>query len=295
MRVANREVISRYFDLGGALYKRYKEYKKDNSKEASNALVFDYVKNQISEVSDGALRKRMERARKIYKLFTTDEKLAKQKIALIKSFSLRSISNLKCLRDAKNFNRIAVFGINLRLVSFSRKKKLFIFIFLTLHFIFISFRNQLQSLYPPHFRYIPPLLSSTSIFAFIVLGILGILLALLGFFCTGDLFYAFCRSKYNNNLFIKTIDKGNRPGTGVKFFPRNEIVERLKRILQPDENQSYYYLICGEHGTGKTTLFRTASSNVDLGVVYVDVPARVEDLGKLLILRLKSESLLQIN
>ncbi|CAG8604353.1 5491_t:CDS:2, partial [Diversispora eburnea] len=114
--VTNRDVISSYFDLGDALYKRYKEYKKDNGKEASNALVFDDVRNQISEVSDGALRKRMERARKIYKLFTTivngDEKLAKQKIALIRSFSLRSITNLnqgdidfvivKCLRGNKD-------------------------------------------------------------------------------------------------------------------------------------------------------------------------------------------------
>ncbi|CAG8637480.1 11208_t:CDS:2, partial [Diversispora eburnea] len=47
------------------------EYKKDNGKETSNALVFNDVKNQISEVSDGALRERMERAQKIYKLFTT--------------------------------------------------------------------------------------------------------------------------------------------------------------------------------------------------------------------------------
>ncbi|CAG8603797.1 418_t:CDS:2 [Diversispora eburnea] len=68
------------------------EYKKDNGKEASNALVFDDIRNQIFEVSDGALWKRMERAQKIYKLFTTivngDEKLAKQKIKVIRSFSL---------------------------------------------------------------------------------------------------------------------------------------------------------------------------------------------------------------
>ncbi|CAG8591348.1 5073_t:CDS:2 [Diversispora eburnea] len=86
------------------------------------------------------------------------------------------------------------------------------------------------------------------------LGIIGICLALLGFFCTGDLFYACCRNKYNIKLLIKTIDKGNRPGTGVssvKFFPRTEIVE----------------------------LVRTASSDVDHGVVYVDIPARNENLG----------------
>ncbi|CAG8644147.1 10809_t:CDS:2, partial [Diversispora eburnea] len=46
------------------------EYKKDNGKEVSNALVFDDVRKQIPKVSDTALRKRIERARKIYKLFT---------------------------------------------------------------------------------------------------------------------------------------------------------------------------------------------------------------------------------
>ncbi|CAG8572375.1 11096_t:CDS:2 [Ambispora gerdemannii] len=47
------------------LYKRYKEYKKDNGKEASNALVFDDVRKQIpEEVTDITLRKRMERTRK---------------------------------------------------------------------------------------------------------------------------------------------------------------------------------------------------------------------------------------
>ncbi|RHZ56129.1 hypothetical protein Glove_406g99 [Diversispora epigaea] len=118
--------------------------------------------------------------------------------------------------------------------------------------------------------------------AVFVLGIIGIFLALLGFFCTVDLFYACCRSKYNSNLLIKTIDKGIRPGTeisSIKFFPRTEIVKRLKRILQPDENQSHYHLICGEHGTGKTTLIKIASSNIDYSVVYVDVPARIENLG----------------
>ncbi|CAG8660356.1 6758_t:CDS:2, partial [Ambispora gerdemannii] len=41
--VTNREIINSYLDFGGGLYKRYKEYKKDNDKEASNALVFNDV------------------------------------------------------------------------------------------------------------------------------------------------------------------------------------------------------------------------------------------------------------
>ncbi|CAG8619131.1 3942_t:CDS:2 [Ambispora gerdemannii] len=105
-QVTNREVISSHFDFGGILYNRYKDLKKDNGKEGANALLFDEVRKQIPiEVTDGALRKRTERARKIYRLFTAiikgDEKLAKQKIALIRSFSAYSISSLS--RDDINF------------------------------------------------------------------------------------------------------------------------------------------------------------------------------------------------
>ncbi|CAG8626619.1 4503_t:CDS:2, partial [Diversispora eburnea] len=39
--------IDEVVEESGGLYKRYKEYKKDNSKEASNALVFDDVRKQI--------------------------------------------------------------------------------------------------------------------------------------------------------------------------------------------------------------------------------------------------------
>ncbi|CAG8759508.1 5978_t:CDS:1, partial [Acaulospora colombiana] len=70
-QVTNREVISSHFDFGGILYNRYKDLKKDNGKEGANALLFDEVRKQIPiEVTDGALRKRTERARKIYRLFT---------------------------------------------------------------------------------------------------------------------------------------------------------------------------------------------------------------------------------
>ncbi|RIA84237.1 P-loop containing nucleoside triphosphate hydrolase protein [Glomus cerebriforme] len=58
------------------------------------------------------------------------------------------------------------------------------------------------------------------------------------------------------------------------------IVERLKKILQPHKNHSYYHLICGEHGTGKTTLARVASSEVGRGVIYVDIPADLSDLDE---------------
>ncbi|CAB4407669.1 unnamed protein product [Rhizophagus irregularis] len=38
--------------------------------------------------------------------------------------------------------------------------------------------------------------------------------------------------------------------------------------------------VCGEHGTGKTTLVRIASKEVGSGVIYIDVPSNVKDFGE---------------
>ncbi|GBC23142.2 P-loop containing nucleoside triphosphate hydrolase protein [Rhizophagus irregularis DAOM 181602=DAOM 197198] len=65
-----------------------------------------------------------------------------------------------------------------------------------------------------------------------------------------------------------------------EFVSRPQVIERFKKILQPHKNHSYYHLICGEHGTGKTTLARIASSEVGCGVIYVDIPADLSGLDE---------------
>ncbi|GBC13853.2 hypothetical protein GLOIN_2v1709640 [Rhizophagus irregularis DAOM 181602=DAOM 197198] len=74
---ATRNVINRYFDFGEALHLRYKELKPSHGKYGAEALVKDEVRKQISvtELSDEALRKRMERAEKLYKLFNAADHL----------------------------------------------------------------------------------------------------------------------------------------------------------------------------------------------------------------------------
>ncbi|RHZ52791.1 hypothetical protein Glove_457g43 [Diversispora epigaea] len=117
----------------------------------------------------------------------------------------------------------------------------------------------------------------------IVLEIVGIFLALLGFFCTGDLCYTYFRNKYNNDLLIKTIEKGTLPKIYVpdnKLVPRETVVKQLEKIFRPDKDQSFYYVVCGERGTGKTTLIIKASREVGRGVIYVDIPSDVKDFGK---------------
>ncbi|RHZ69232.1 hypothetical protein Glove_286g28 [Diversispora epigaea] len=91
---ATRNVITRYFDFGESLYKRYKELKPNNGKIKATAMVKVEIRKEIleSKLSDEALQKRRERAEKVYKLFMGTG--GKTKILQIRSISSRSIFNL---------------------------------------------------------------------------------------------------------------------------------------------------------------------------------------------------------
>ena len=95
-----------------------------------------------------------------------------------------------------------------------------------------------------------------------------------------DFLYAWYLNSRNERLLNNTVEKGTRPNVKKenKLVPRPDIVERLKKILQPDEDESSYYVVCGEHGTGKTTLTRIASREVGQGVIYVEVPPDAKDI-----------------
>ncbi|CAG8667676.1 13317_t:CDS:2, partial [Acaulospora morrowiae] len=98
-----------------------------------------------------------------------------------------------------------------------------------------------------------------------------------------DLLYAWYRNGCNERLLNETVEKGTRPEIDVlndELVSRPLVVDRLKKIFQPHRNQSFYHMVCGEHGTGKTTLTRIASREVGQGVIYVDIPADIEDFGK---------------
>ncbi|CAB5215086.1 unnamed protein product [Rhizophagus irregularis] len=76
---------------------------------------------------------------------------------------------------------------------------------------------------------------------------------------------------------------GIRPKIDIsddKLVSRPLVIERFKKILQPDKDHSYYHLVCGEYGIGKTTLVRIASNEVECGVLYVDIPANLSELDK---------------
>ena len=106
-----------------------------------------------------------------------------------------------------------------------------------------------------------------------------------------DLLYARYQNRHNKHLLNKTVEKGIQPKIDVsddEFVSRLLVVNRFKKILQPNRNQSYYHVVCGEHGTGKTTLIRSASREVGqdedkgiqggIGVIYIEIPADAEDI-----------------
>ncbi|PKK61816.1 hypothetical protein RhiirC2_718159 [Rhizophagus irregularis] len=82
------------------VFKRYKELKLEHGKDGSQALVKSEVRKAIPEAkcSDEALRKRMGRSEKVYKLFNS---IGKEKIARIKSTPPGFILNLT--KDEKDY------------------------------------------------------------------------------------------------------------------------------------------------------------------------------------------------
>jgi hypothetical protein len=103
-------------------------------------------------------------------------------------------------------------------------------------------------------------------------------------FLVGDLIYLGWVNQTNARHVSKTLERGTQPEESVskdKLISRPNVVERLKEIFQPNKDHSHYHVICGEHGTGKTTLTTKVAKEVGKGIIYVDAPADVEEFGKL--------------
>ncbi|CAG8459662.1 637_t:CDS:1 [Cetraspora pellucida] len=90
--ITNQEVIRSYFMFGKKLEDRLKYYKKSNRDCKAKKKLIDEVTEQLSnDLSRNAIEKRLERARKIYYLFSN---IGYEKIQLIKSYSALRISKL---------------------------------------------------------------------------------------------------------------------------------------------------------------------------------------------------------
>jgi hypothetical protein len=83
----------------------------------------------------------------------------------------------------------------------------------------------------------------------------------------------------------KTLESGSCPAIEVEdseFVDRPSLVKDLTRMLSPKfaKERSPYYVISGEHGTGKTTMIKKASQLVGGGVIYVNVPEKIEEFDQ---------------
>ena len=71
LKKTTQDVLRHYFDFGEAMKKRYDHYRLNNEDLASQSLVEDDMQKQLPNISEEALRKRIERAQKVYGLFSS--------------------------------------------------------------------------------------------------------------------------------------------------------------------------------------------------------------------------------
>ncbi|CAG8435295.1 5541_t:CDS:2 [Diversispora eburnea] len=101
-------------------------------------------------------------------------------------------------------------------------------------------------------------------------------------FISGDNSYSWYVNRCYERRLDETMEKGTRPeidSSDDACVSRPLVVDQLNKIFQPYKNQSYYYMVCGEPGTGKTKLIKTSANEVGQGVIYVDVPANINLFG----------------
>src|SRR5438045_1992138 len=89
---SNQDVIRAYYFFGEALYRHLDQHKKTNEERVTQELVNDEVREQLpKEVTKNALRKRTEKAQKIYDLF---RRIGADKIQRVRTFSASRIAKL---------------------------------------------------------------------------------------------------------------------------------------------------------------------------------------------------------
>jgi len=63
-----------------------------------------------------------------------------------------------------------------------------------------------------------------------------------------------------------------------EYVIRTDVESALKKILTSTSTKvSNYWVISGEHGTGKTTTVQKVCNQIGKGIIYVDVPNNVKD------------------
>eukprot|EP01129_Flabellula_baltica_P002037 TRINITY_DN118_c0_g2_i1.p1 TRINITY_DN118_c0_g2~~TRINITY_DN118_c0_g2_i1.p1 ORF type:complete len:350 (+),score=61.86 TRINITY_DN118_c0_g2_i1:69-1118(+) len=97
----------------------------------------------------------------------------------------------------------------------------------------------------------------------------GVAFSVSGIVCTG-LFMLYVEYKRIPHI-IKSFEKGSSSlDYGDYEIDRPDLLGQLKELMTPDRVKGYS-LICGEHGTGKTTLIKKSAHEIGKGVLYLTV------------------------
>ncbi|KAJ3076565.1 hypothetical protein HDU98_002085 [Podochytrium sp. JEL0797] len=94
--------------------------------------------------------------------------------------------------------------------------------------------------------------------------------------------YAVAAHEMDEKRVRDTLVQGTCPQSSVKssyFVDRPSVESDFVRMVTPQEDPASYFVVVGEHGTGKSTMMKAACSKVGGGVIYVDVPANVRNFG----------------
>jgi hypothetical protein len=76
---------------------------------------------------------------------------------------------------------------------------------------------------------------------------------------------------------MDAVAKGYYPAEKVSaggYATRDEVDNRIHDILTPRAACENYWLICGGHGTGKTTAMIHHCNKIKSGIIYVEIPSK---------------------
>ena len=79
-----------------------------------------------------------------------------------------------------------------------------------------------------------------------------------------------------------TLVRGTCPSINVDdsdFIHRPSVEADFERMITPKEKETSYFVVAGEHGTGKSTMMKAACSKIGGGIIYIDVPENVRKFG----------------
>jgi hypothetical protein len=112
--------------------------------------------------------------------------------------------------------------------------------------------------------------------------VISIVASTLGCFFSADLLIAWWVNRNNERSLRDSFEAGYCPPPKVekdKLVRREAVISHLKDILKPGPRQCRYYLVVGEHGTGKTTAIMQSAREIGKGVIYVHAPPEPEEFA----------------